>query len=285
MSRFLDLFPQKVTDLLRRSNVIAAGPSRLAEVLDAAVSNANMHPPLLPYEIWAPGAETSFPAERQIRVSDLNVAIDPEGEVSLALVESSTGERVAVMDVGFLAMGSRSQLLQLLVKVFSHTKYVNHSLLASAADQAVADESKISEHVVCQPRVVFDGHLVLRRRGWLIGRDAIPERSTGESAASYFVRVNEWRCGLGMPPRVFATLSKTRPWDRKKNGPLTADAHKPQFISFDNWFTVDVFERMREKVQEPLLVEEMLPDPDMMWSVDGRRFATELIVQWSCNGV
>jgi hypothetical protein len=84
-----------------------------------------------------------------------------------------------------------------------------------------------------------------------------------------------------MPDRVFVYLTKDRGSERKKDTKLTRDDYKPQLISFQNWFTIDLFERMRARATHSILIEEMLPSADSMLPMRGARYATELIVQWS----
>jgi hypothetical protein len=284
MSRFLEMFPAEVTELNRADNRRAGGESRLAEVRDGSISNANMHPPLLDFEISSPGAQTSFPPEKQIPVSDLRVAVAASADIPLLLTRHSTGERVEVLDLGFLGLAFRAPLLQLLVHGFSRTKYPNYYPLRQAANVAASAGPVLPvqpRDVVSRPRVVFNDRLVLQRRNWTVGAEALPSRKPGETDASFYLRVNDWRESHGMPDQVFVFLTKDRGSDRKKDTKLTRDDYKPQFISFKNWFTIDLFERMRARASHSILIEEMLPTADSMLPMKGARHATELIVQWS----
>jgi len=282
MSRFLDLFPDEVTELNRTHNRLAAGECRLAEVRDGSVSNANMHPPLLDFEVSSPGAQTSFPPDRQIPVSDLRVIVGGSAATPLSLIRHSTGEQVEVMDLGFLGLPYRAPLLQLLVHGFSRAKYLGYQPLTRAAAVAAGATFAIQpDSVVARPRVVFDGCLVLQRRGWTVGQEALPSRQPDETDASFYAKVNEWRESHGIPERVFVYLTRERGAERKGQTKLTRDDYKPQFIDFQNWLTVDLFERMRARVAQSLLIEEMLPTADSMLPIGGRRYAAEVIVQWS----
>jgi hypothetical protein len=282
MSRFLDLFPDEVTELNRIHNRLAAGECRLAEVRDGSVSNANMHPPLLDFEISSPGAQTSFPPDRQIPVSDLRVIVGGSAATPLSLIRHSTGEQVEVMDLGFLGLPFRAPLFQLLVHGFSRAKYLGYQPLTRAAAAAAGATFVIQpDSVVARPRVVFDDRLVLQRRGWTVGHEALPSRQPDETDASFYAKVNEWRESHGIPERVFVYLTRERGVERKGATKLTRDDYKPQFIDFRNWLTVDLFERMRARVAQSVLIEEMLPSADSMLPIGGRRYAAELIVQWS----
>jgi hypothetical protein len=282
MSRFLELFPGEVAELMRTNNRNTDG-FRLAEVRDASVSNANMHPPLLDFEISSPGAQTSFPPDKQIAVSDLFVEIGKDAESSLSLYRRSTGERLEVLDLGFLGLPYRSQLLQLLVRGFSRAKYVSFYPLLRAATAAASPPpgSVTSNGVVCRPRMVFNHRLVLQRRSWTVDLEALPVRWAAETDASFYVRVNQWRETNGMPPHVFVFLTRDKEAARKKGSKLSRDDYKPQFISFQNWFTIDLFERMVSKATKTVFIEEMLPSADSMLRIGGRRHPAELIIQWA----
>jgi hypothetical protein len=285
MSRFLDMFPGEVAELIRIQNRKEAGSVRLAEVRDGSVSNANMHPPLLDFEISSPGAQSSFPPEKQIPISDLYVAISDDTETPLALIQHSTGKHVEVLDLGFLGLGFRSQLLQLLVYGFSRARFgALQSLLHAAGTAAVAGSSGPAlppNAVSAHPRVVFDDRLILRRRSWVVARKSIPIRQPGESDATFYLRINDWRESNGIPAHVFVFLTRDRGAGRKRETKLSRDDYKPQFISFHNWFTVDLFDRMRSRAMESIFLEEMLPSASSMLQIAGRPHPSELIVQWS----
>jgi hypothetical protein len=95
------------------------------------------------------------------------------------------------------------------------------------------------------------------------------------------VRINQWRETNGIPPHVFVFLTRDKEAARKKGSKLSRDDYKPQFMSFRNWFTIDLLERMRAKATKTIFIEEMLPSGDSMLPIAGRRHPAELIVQWS----
>jgi hypothetical protein len=137
--------------------------------------------------------------------------------------------------------------------------------------------------ITSNPRVIYDHHLVLQRRSWTVDREALPMRQSAENDASFYLRLNDWREANGIPDHVFVYVTRDRDViERKKTEhKLSRDDYKPQFISFRDWFTVDLFDRMRVRALQSVLIEEMLPSAETMLTFAGLRYATEFIVQWS----
>jgi hypothetical protein len=111
-SRFLYMLPEDVVEQVRRDNA-ALTDELLAEICGDAQFNANLHPPLLKWEISYPTGE-SGEAEQQVHSSDIAVEPDLEDPHNLRLVHGSTGRRVIPVDLGFLNPRMRPPLYQLL---------------------------------------------------------------------------------------------------------------------------------------------------------------------------
>ncbi|HEU0015335.1 MAG TPA: lantibiotic dehydratase, partial [Longimicrobium sp.] len=113
-SRFLYMLPFDVQEDVRKANAaLAVGDELLAEICGDAQFNANLHPPLLRWEISYPTGESGA-TEDQIRSSDLLVEEDPEEPQSLAVRHGPSGKRVIPLDLGFLNPRMRPPLYQLL---------------------------------------------------------------------------------------------------------------------------------------------------------------------------
>ncbi|MFL5540019.1 MAG: lantibiotic dehydratase [Longimicrobiaceae bacterium] len=110
-SRFLYMLPDDVQEQVRRENA-ALTDDLLAEICGDAQFNANLHPPLLKWEISYPTGESGA-AEEQLRSSEIGVEPDPEDPDSLRLVHAPTGRRVVPVDLGFLNPRMRPPLYQL----------------------------------------------------------------------------------------------------------------------------------------------------------------------------
>jgi len=110
-SRFLYMLPDDVQEQVRRENASVTG-ELLAEICGDAQFNANLHPPLLRWEISYPTGESGN-AEEQLKSSEIFVERDPEDANSLRLVHGPTGSRVVPVDLGFLNPRMRPPLYQL----------------------------------------------------------------------------------------------------------------------------------------------------------------------------
>lgn len=274
-SRFLQLFDPEFTTSQREANR-AAAPHVVAELRDASAHNANLHPPLIDYEIASPGAQTSYPPERQISIADLSVSADDD---RLCLTRNSNGQRLEVIDLGFQAVSGRSPLFRLLLWGFNCLKFSNVSTFVRAADLAWSQgQGPAQPGVWVLPRVVYDGRVVLRRRAWMVPAALLPRREPADSDAAYYKRVNDWRERYGIPLHVFASIDREK--QRKMRGRAPYDDHKPQFLSFENPFSVALLEKLVGRVKEVVGFTELFPASDGMLEQDGRRHAVELIVQW-----
>lgn len=111
-SRFLYMLPDDVQEDVRQANGALTG-DLLAEICGDAQFNANLHPPLLKWEISYPTGESGA-TDEQLRSSEIFVVPDPEDPQSLSLVHGPTGRRVIPVDLGFLNPRMRPPLYQLL---------------------------------------------------------------------------------------------------------------------------------------------------------------------------
>ncbi|HEX6748921.1 MAG TPA: lantibiotic dehydratase [Longimicrobium sp.] len=111
-SRFLYMLPDDVQEQVRRENE-SLTDEYLAEICGDAQFNANLHPPLLRWEISYPTGESGA-AEEQLKSSEIMVETDPEDATTLRLVHGPTGRRVIPVDLGFLNPRMRPPLYQLI---------------------------------------------------------------------------------------------------------------------------------------------------------------------------
>jgi hypothetical protein len=111
-SRFLYMLPDEVVEQVRAENEGLTG-ELLAEICGDAQFNANLHPPLLRWEISYPTGESGA-ADEQLRSSALVVEPDPDDAFALCLRHAPTGKRVVPVDLGFLNPRMRPPLYQLL---------------------------------------------------------------------------------------------------------------------------------------------------------------------------
>lgn len=287
-SRFLHVFDDTVTRDIRRQNESLGSDHLLIEDTDASYFNANLHPPLLPFEIWMPSGHNSLPPEGQIPITELQVTMD-KAAAEIRLIHQPSQKRAFVFDLGFQGHMGRSQLFQLLEK-FSLARYLFYTPVINAvnsAGRADVSPEKIAEGKIwSQPRIVYENCLVLQRRAWYVPRVKLPFRQAGEDDWSYFYRLNGWREALGIPDEIFIFLFNR--WDRENIKPeeqkrIGRDDYKPQYISFRNPFLVSLFEKSLNKVPRTLRIVEMLPDSRQLLKIGGNRHIMEFLVQWACQ--
>ena len=290
ISRFLHIFPNEVTQTVRTWNEeLQPEDGLFLEDCDASYFNANLHPPLMPYEIRMPGGHNSLPVEKQLAISDFEVTVDePAGEVKL--LHKTTGKRAYVFDLGFQGHGGRSQLFQLLDK-FTRAEYLFTYPVVSAVNTAAeknnttlqAEADKPAPPIIVRPRIVYQNQLVIQRKGWYIPKELIPQRQPNMPDWSYYVTLNEWRQSHGIADEVYVTISQNRQqtgMDPELTKRLGRDDYKPQYINFNDPLLVHLFEKLLAKVPYTLKIEEMLPNSQNLLKIDNQRFVSEFVVQW-----
>ncbi|MBL6449547.1 lantibiotic dehydratase [Fulvivirga sp. 29W222] len=288
MSRFLHIFQHELTEEIRNRNVeLCDGDSIFIEDCDASYFNANLHPTLMPYEVWMPGGHNSLPADKQIPITDFCVMYNADaGELNL--VHKATGKRAYVFDLGFQGHGGRSQLFQLLER-FTKAEYLFTQPLVNVVNQFnTPDEDKEKSaakyKISVLPRIMYKDVLVLQRKSWLVPKALLPQRHPNDSDWQYFKNVNIWRKDNNIPDEVFVFVNTNR-WgdegmDEDAMKKLTRDDYKPQYIDFTNPLLVHLLEKLIDRVPASMKIVEMLPNSKQMLKVDDSRFVSEFVVQW-----
>jgi hypothetical protein len=284
-SRFLHVFEAAITEDVRRHNESLRGDYIFIEDTDASYFNANLHPPLMPFEIWMPSGHNSLPPERQIPITELQVRLDKESG-DIRLDHQPTQKRAFVFDLGFQGQMGRSQLFQLLEK-FTMVRYLFCMPLVNAVNRGLEGglngEKETGGKIRLQPRIVYEGSIVLQRQTWYVPRGELPFRQADEDDWCYFCRLNEWRRSLGIPDEVFIFLFNR--WEREdikaeEGKKIGRDDYKPQYISFGNPFLVTLFEKSLTRVPRTLRIVEMLPNSHQLLQLGQHRHIMEFLVQW-----
>ncbi|MDO1446723.1 lantibiotic dehydratase [Rhodocytophaga aerolata] len=287
ISRFLHVFPQEVTAATREWNRQLQGKDELfIENGDASYFNANLHPPLMPYEIRTPGGHTSLPIEKQLPVTEFDVCLDEEAN-ELKLLHRPTGKRAYVFDLGFQGQGGRSPLFQLLDK-FTKAQYLSVYPLLAAINK-VTEKTQVTEthagekKIQVLPRIVYAESIILQRKAWIVSKEWLPFRQPGMSDWQYYAAIQTWRRAQEIPDEVYVKISSTRNTSEKEPEPgkkLGRDDYKPQYINFTDPLLVHLFEKLLGKVPESLKIEEMLPASHQVTQITNQPFVTECVVQW-----
>ena len=232
-SRFLYLFPDEVKTALYEANQTLTN-QYLAEICGDANFNANLHPPLLRWEISYPTGESGR-QEEQLLSSSLHVISNPDDPHSLCLQHRPTGKQVLPVDLGFMNPRMRPPLYQLLSHFTPFGRFLLHlpetpfvkpnPALPNASEGMRPDvDTNAKEHAGVQeaetssapvepepviqyrPRIMFNGLLVLARRRWRVPDLLFPVRNIQETDLDYFIRVQHWRREHGLPEEGYVRI-------------------------------------------------------------------------------
>lgn len=279
--RFLHLFGAETTQAFQAWNCgFYPAPALAAELADASYSNANLHPPLLPWQLVLPGGHASHSAGQQLNVADLVVRDCPQRH-RLALWHLPSGQPVRPHDVGLQALATRSELYQFLTAFGEEGATSFAPLLQAVARYCRAQfpaQTAPLPGVARYPRVQLEAGLVVQRQRWYVAATAVPTRAKAESASQYLRRLAAWRQQLDLPAEVFYYL-RLGGEPATPGQPAGADEYKPQYLHFDNVLLVRLFEQQVPKAGERLLFEEMYPDSATLRQ-QGQAYVRETLVEW-----
>ncbi|MBN8703136.1 MAG: lantibiotic dehydratase [Bacteroidetes bacterium] len=295
VSRFMHLFDDEFSNDVKKWNHSKEKENELfIEDCDASYFNANLHPPLLENEIWMPNGHNNVSADKQVPVTELTVFYNKELK-RISLFHKTLKKEIFVFDLGFQGHGGRSQLFQMLDK-FTKSQYLSSQPLVGAAitnfipakqEDAGTATKKAAKTITQQPRVMVGTQLILKRKLWQVPKELLPLRKPIETDGEYFTRVNIWRKENGMPDEVFVVIynqsQKPENEQQAQNAKkLGRDDYKPQYISFSNPYLVNLFEKLSDKSPISMKIEEMLPNTNQLFTINGHKHITEFVVQWYC---
>lgn len=279
--RFLHLFDKKITEEFRRRNTLEEDGALLVENSDGSYFNANLHPALMPLEIWMPGGNNQLPRKQQVAVSELYLQYNEKYD-QLELIHSLSGKRVYVFDMGFQSYTGRSQLFQLLNKLSGvEPIYIQPLLMTMKRKWDVVNKKVKNTSIHVIPRMMYGRHLVLKRRSWVVKKEDAPLRLNHEGDGDYFRRINEWRLQNKIPEDVFVKIYSggERINDKEKTMFRRMD-YKPQYICFSNPFLVKTFEQLINHAHQQIALEEMLPTSRQLLSYENEKRVTEFLFHW-----
>lgn len=259
--RFMHLFPDEVTTLMQERNAAMHKDCMLMELTDSSFFNANIHPPLLPYELSMPGGHNNLPPDRRIAVKDIRVAFDGQ----LYLLHAPSGRRILPYDMCLQSILNRSQLYQLLA-CFSPFRGTGLQTLCNVIHDAFAKDAD----VMSLPRIVYENRLVLRRHAWHVRTGKIPDSASFATAADFCRALYQWRKAHHIPAHVFLYLQP------KRREAKPGDDYKPQYIHFDSPLLLSLWGRLMTKAGEHIYLEEVLPDMELASGLP----VNECLVQW-----
>lgn len=276
--RFLHLFDPAVTNAFLEWNTALYPAQMLMELNDGSTFNANIHPPLLPYEIGMPGGNNNYPPQRQIPLREVQVRYNPEKDL-LALYHSS-GREIYAYDLCLESFYNRSHFYQLLAHFNPDHRLPLRQLIA-AADHRYAQTFAPDGDIQLKPRIVFEGAVILRRKGWLLKTSLVPVQAGNETDAAYFVRLHTWREQHQLPDHVFLFLrSPYIPATPDNPGKLQRDDYKPQYICFTQPLLVTLFKKLLSRAGSYCYLEEMLPHASHLQQQGRDATVTEYMLHW-----
>ncbi|WPV66364.1 lantibiotic dehydratase [Chitinophaga sp. LS1] len=247
--RFLSLFDPEQHYSFQSHNEALYPDYIKAEISDGSIFNANIHPPLLPFQIVLPGGHSAFHEDNRIQVKDIEVGFDVEKNV-LSLF--TKGKRLYAFDLCLETISNRSNLYQLLSH-FNPDNKPSLQFIYKLAD----DNIEMKENITLYPRITFEEDIVLRRKTWAIRKEFIPLQIQSESDYDYSLRLNNWRKQQQIPAYVFLFLRKRS----KKGTGGSNDDYKPQLIHFQQPLLIELWKKLLQRAGEYIYVEEALPDP------------------------
>lgn len=271
-SRFLYMFEEKFKQDIKDLNKALNEEIIYSEINDASFFNANLHPPLFPYECTIPGGNTNTEDAKQLKVNQLSVKKDITNE-KLILFDTKSGKQIYIHDSCFQGLKGRSQLFNLLL---NFTDKINPAYRLLLNDLNKLYKKTIEKNVMLFPRVVYENTIVLQRKFWIIN-NGIPLKDHNENEVNYYLKVNIWRKKLKIPSQIYLTLNYLRKTEVEK---YTRDDYKPQFIDFENTIFIPLIIKLFNKAESIKIVETLPGIENTINYYNNRKFATEFLVHW-----
>lgn len=225
-SRFIRLFSEAEQEKIKEVNSHFTDKI-LAEISGDANFNANLHPPMLEWEISYPLGESGL-SEKTVYTTDISVTRNPEDDNSISLFHHPTEKYLYPVDLGFLNPMMRPPLYQLMSKFttsanFSlripenHKKYVSEKDNKSSKAEAPKPEDKKEKEenkqnkarkpeVIYTPRISYDEDIIVSRRKWKIPAEFHINQDTSETNGEYLARLTEWRIKYNIPDEVYVRI-------------------------------------------------------------------------------
>ena len=282
IGRFLHLFDVSVTEEILRVNMVSDGSRIMAENRDSSFFNANVHPPLLPYEIWAPGSNTMLGHESQIPVTDLIVKMN-NVERRLEVWSQKLHCLVQVLDLGFQNPMARSQLFRLL-SMLTPNQVAGFWTITNAINNKVMERNKEASSLIVRPRIILENKVIIQRKSWLLQRNLYPQRHSDERDHAYFLRIFTWWKKFKLPDEAFIRMyyqqNNNQQADSQKSKPWRMDDRKPQYFNLRNPLSVTMFGDMLSRVSSSLVIEEMLPRSDQLLTIGGEKRVIEYVLHY-----
>ncbi|MCW3466694.1 lantibiotic dehydratase family protein [Chitinophaga nivalis] len=278
--RFLDRFDPAVTQLFNEWNRQLHPGYLLMELSDGSSFNANIHPPLLPFESCMPGGYNNYPAGQQLSLQEIQVQYD-DTSGQLQLVHRPSQQPVYAFDLCLQAFSMRSNFYRLLAHFNPAFHIPLRQFIGTVDAQHRTAFPATQQEVVVFPRITFETTVVIRRMGWLVNSQVLRPLSASESEADYLLRLHTWRQAAGIPEHIFLFL-RTRYTTQTpaQKSELRPDDYKPQYIHFHNPLLVILFRKLLSRAGDQVYLEEMLPHLQYLEQQEQQPPVTEHLLHW-----
>ena len=227
-------------------------------------TNLNLHDRLTDYEIVCPGQQSFADPDVRIPLEDLSLRHDPESD-RLFLWSRRLRREIVPIYLGYLVPMALPDVARTLF------------LLAPAAmvtlDVWEGVPSGSATGVSHRPRVRH-GSLVLSRRSWHVPAEALPSLGPGATPGEIFLEWQRWRRLHRIDRQVFFTVQ-----DDITEGDRPVRRHKPHYLDFDSYLSIQLFERAVMLAKE-VRISEMFPSPDELHAgSSGGRHVAEIVME------
>jgi len=280
-ARFMDLFDEGVLNDIRDSNSKLIKEEEIfMENSDSSAYNLNIHPPILDRELSVPGGTNNFDKSLQINISSLSVRLN-EKEQKLELFEKQTNKRVFVFDISLQDLNSRSSLYNFLT-LFSKGEIIHNQFYLPHINKYIESTLKNGASFIGKikvlPRVVIEECIIVQRKKWILDKNCIPKQIfCTRDKIELFILYNDWRKEIDLPDEVFIMISSKSTQEIKSES-------KPQYINFNSPLLINYFHNLLLKMNEYIVIEEMLPNTNDLVEISERKSVSELLIQWNSYG-
>lgn len=220
-------------------------------------TNLSLHGRLTDYQLVCPGETGSVPAAHQIAVDDLYLEHDERSD-RVILRSGRLDREVVPVHLGYLIPAALPAIPRIL-NLFSPSTF------AAFQPWGRAPAPERTDTVSERPRLRYRD-VVLSRRAWIVGVDALPTRAPGESDAAWLLSWRTWQRQHGLPDQVFAKFAT--PSDPRR---LAWRAwSKPHHVDFRGYHWLVVLDQLARTGGGAVAFEEMLPAEDQLHVTSSR---------------
>lgn len=265
--RFLKLMPKAFTEDLRRFNADLETDNLMADNVDASFFNANIHLPLLKYEISMPKSQNQLPDNQQFKVKDLAIC-NINNEIVLWHLELK--KKVEVFDLGIQTLKGRSSLYQLLMNFSPIVPDLQY--LKEAIEVIIPQNGK---NYMVFPRVIFENWVLFRKewifKNWEINHQikyAENWKSIQEIKKILMDKKIEDKFYIKIQSKISSKIIQN-----KSN-------EKPIYVDVNNIFLLKIFMKLISNENKSIKITEILPISKNLLKINEQPYCIENVLQW-----